>query len=194
LHLHARTTRLAGLGATVALAAGTVLVAAPAADAKPITATRAFTCATDFGDQTFPVTTKVVLPASVKKGATVPGKAVTMQVVIPEGLAGAMSGIGIESLKGSASGVAAKVGSTKVPVNGVKFPATKVPASGDMKINAKGKAASFKISKPGTYGVLLPKKFKFTAVDQDGNTLLDNAVCSLNAGEAAKIGTLKVTK
>lgn len=188
------TSRLAAAGVTIALGAGTALVAMPAAEAKTLTATRAFTCATDFGDQTFPVTTKVDLPAKVKKGRTVPGKTVTMRVVIPEGLAGAMSGIGIESLQGTAKGVAAKVGATKVPIKGVKFPATEVPSSGDMTIKAKGKAAPFKIKKPGTYNVLLPKRFKFTAVDQAGNTLLDNAICSLNAGEVAKIGSLKVTR
>jgi hypothetical protein len=189
-----RGSRLVAAGATVALAVGTVLVAAPAAEAKTFSLKSSFVCSTDFGDQTFPVTTKIKLPAKVKKGTSIPGKTVKMQVVIPAALAGLMSSVGIESLSGSASGVKAKIGSTKVPVKNVAFPDTKVPSSGDMKINAKGKASSVKLKKPGVYTVSIPKKFKFTAVNQDGDPLLTKSPCSLAPGEKSKLGTLKVTK
>ena len=187
-------TRLAAVGGTAALAASAVLVAAPAAEAKPASVKSSYSCQTDFGPQTVAVTTRMVLPAKVKRNKPVPGKPVRLQVVIPESLATAMRTFGITSLSGSASGVKASVGATKVPVTGVTFPATAVPASGAMKINAAGKAKAFKIKKPGKYVVSVPKKFAFTAKDQNGNALLNNAPCSLVAGSKSTITTLKVVK
>ena len=187
-------TRLAAVGGTAALAATTVLVAAPAAEAKPASVKSTYSCQTDFGAQDVGVTTTMVLPAKVKKGKKVPSKPVKLLVVIPEGLTTLMRGVGITSLSGSASGVKASVGTTKVAVKGVKFPATTVPASGAMKIKASGTAAAFKIKKVGTYTVSIPKKFNFTAKDQNGNALLNNAPCTVVKGSPTKIGKLKVVK
>jgi len=178
----------------MALAATAMVAAAPAADAGTVHAKSSFSCQTDFGPQTVGVTTTMVLPAKVRKKKAVPAKPVKLLVSIPESLATLMRTVGITSLSGSASGVKASVGATKVPVKGVTFPATNVPASGDMKIKASGTASAFKIKKPGTYTVSIPKKFNFTAKDQNGNALLNNAPCSVAPGSPTKLGKLTVVK
>ncbi|GAA4691767.1 DUF6801 domain-containing protein [Nocardioides conyzicola] len=187
-------TRFAAVGGTAALAAAAVLVAAPAAEAKTASLKSSYSCQTDFGAQEVGVTTTMVLPAKVKKNKLVAAKPVKLLVVIPESLATLMRTVGITSLSGSASGVKASVGTTKVAVKGVKFPATNVPASGPMKIKAAGTASAFKIKKPGTYVVSIPKSFKFTAKDQNGNPLLNNAPCTVVKGAPTKLGKLKVVK
>lgn len=186
-------SRLAALGAAAAVGSvALVSVGAPAEAAASGKAT--YTCSTVVGDQTLAVTTKIALPAKAKKGTVVKGKKVTLTVVLPESLVGALNAIGVKELSGTASGVKAKVGSTGVALQNVGFKATKVPASGTMTVKATGKTAAFTLKKPGTYAISLPTKFKFTSTDQNGGTLTDKAPCSLDSGQKKKIGTITVAK
>ncbi|WP_182526067.1 DUF6801 domain-containing protein [Nocardioides dongkuii] len=186
-------TRIAALGAGFALAAGALVSVAPAAQAASVKSD--FSCDTEaLGAQVLSVTTKVKLPAKVKKGKTVGSKKVTMVVVLPQGLTDALRFIGVTELSGSATGVKAKVGKTSFAVKGVKFTDVKVPASGPMKITAKGTTAAFKIKKPGSYTISIPKKFDFSSTTQNGDPLTNEAPCSLVKGQPTKLGTLKVTK
>lgn len=186
------TSRLAALGAAVAVGAAGLVAVSPAADAA--TGKAAYTCQTDFGPQPAVVTSNLKFPKKAKKGTTVAEKKVTLTVVLPESLATALRGLGITSLSGTAKGAKAKVGSTKVALKNVAFEDQAVPASGPMKIKAKGTTASFKLKKPGTLAISIPTKFKFSAQDQNGSTLIANSSCGLDAGEKTKIGTVKVTK
>ncbi len=190
------TSRLAAAGATAALAAGTVLVAMPAAEAKPASLKSSYTCETALGSQTMAVTTKLDLPTKVKKGTKVADRPVKMTVVVPESLVTPMRDIlGISALSGSASNIKYAVGSKKVPLANVRIPKTTVPDSGSMTLHAKGVAKGFKLTKPGKYAITIPKSFTFNANNQDGQPVPTSPFpCSRDAGAPAKIGTLKVVK
>lgn len=185
-------SRIAAFGAAVAVGSAGLVAVSPAADAASGSAD--YTCATSLGPQVVTVTTKVSFPNKAKKGTKVPAKKVTLTVTLPEGLTSGLSGLGVTSLSGSAEKVKAKVGSINVPLKNVVFKDQKVPSSGSMKIKAKGTTVPFKLKKPGTYAISIPKKFTFSAQDQNGNTLIDNSSCTLNAGEKSKIGSIKVSK
>lgn len=187
------TSRLAALGAAAAI--GSVALVSVGAPAEAAVKGKAdYTCTTVVGDQTLAVTAKMALPAKAKKGVEVKGKKVTLTVVLPESLVGALNAIGVKELSGTASGAKIKVGATKVSLDDVAFKNTAVPASGTMTVKAKGKTAAFTLKKPGTYAVTIPTKFKFTSTDQNGGTLTDKAPCSLDSGQKAKVGTIKVAK
>jgi hypothetical protein len=193
------TSRFAVVGTTVALAAGTVLVATPSADAAVKSVKSGYTCSTDFGDQKFDITTKMDLPAKVKKGKTVPGKSVKLVAVISSDTADLLRTIQVKYISVTADKTVAHAGKTKIPVAGVHSPKTKVPASGGFTVTSKGKAADFSIKKPGSYAVKIPTKFLFTITQYtdaqpDGSPLLQDAPCSVDKGEPTKISTLKVTK
>lgn len=190
-------TRIAALGATVALATGAVLVATPAAQATLKSATAGYTCQSDFGPQSFDIKTTVDLPAQVKKGKSVPGKAAKLTASISPATADLLRSFGIQAISITASAVKFTVGTTKVGVAGVKSPSTAVPATGGFKVIAKGKAASFKMTKTGTYKVKAPRAFTFnifqhSAESPDGTPLLAGLGCVVDAGENTTIGSLKV--
>ena len=192
-------SRLVALGATTALAAGTVLMAAPAAEAKVSSVKSGFTCDSDFGPQKFDITTKMDLPAKVKKGKSVPGKPVRLVAAISSETADLLRAIGAEYISVTADKVKASAGSTKIPVAGVKSPKTAVPETGGFNVVAKGTAAAFSIAKPGSYTVKIPTKFLFsitqyTAAQPDGSPLLENLGCAVDKGEPTKLTTLTVTK
>jgi hypothetical protein len=186
------TSRIAALGAAVAVGTAGLVAVSPSAGAASGSAD--YTCATSLGDQVVTVTTKVAFPAKAAKGTTVAAKKVTLTVTLSEGLTTGLRGLGVTSLSGSAEKVKAKVGTIKVPLKNVAFKDQKVPASGSMKIKAKGTTASFKLKKPGTYAISIPKRFVFSAQDQNGNALISDSSCALNAGEKSGIGSIKVAK
>jgi hypothetical protein len=193
----AMRTRLAAIGGTAALAATTVLVAAPAAEAKPASLKSSYTCATALGDQTMAVTIKLDLPAKAKRGKQVASRPVNMTVVVPESLVDPMRDIlGISALSGSASAIKYSVGGMKVPLSKVKIPKTKVPNSGPMTLKAKGIANGFKAPKKlGKLTVSIPKAFTFNANNQDGAAVPSSPFqCSLAKGAPTKLGVIKVVK
>lgn len=183
------------LAATTALAA-TVLVAAPSAEAKPVSLKSSYTCATALGDQTLTVTTKMNLPTKVKKGKKVPDSTVKMVVVVPETLVTPMRDIlGITALSGSATDIKYSVGTKKIPLVKVKIPRTDVPASGSMTLRGSGIAKGFTLKKTGTYAVKIPKDFMFNALDQNGDPAPSSPFpCALSDGAPAKLGSIKVVK
>jgi hypothetical protein len=190
-------TRLAAIGGTAALAATTVLVAAPAAEAKPASLKSSYTCATALGDQTMAVTIKLDLPAKVKKGKKVAARPVKMTVVVPESLVAPMRDVlGISALSGSASNIKYRVGKLRVPLKKVTIPKTKVPASGAMTLKAKGVASGFKApKKKGKLVVSIPKSFTFNASNQNGQPVPSSPfACSVGSGAPTKLGTIKVVK
>lgn len=184
------TSRIAALGAVVALGTAGLVAVSPGASAAAVKAD--YTCATTLGDYVVTVTPKTSLPKKVKKGKQVGAKKVVMSVVLPENLADGLRYLGIESIAGTATGAKITVGSTKVKLNKVSFPQTKVPASGPMKIVAKGTSAAFVLKKKGTFKISAPKKFLFTSTNQDGGTLTDQAPCSAS-GKPVTIGSVKVS-
>lgn len=193
----AKRTRLAAVGGTAALAATTVLVAAPAAEAKPASLESSYTCATALGDQTMGVTIKLDLPAKAKKGKKVAARPVKLTVVVPETLVTPMRDLlGISALSGSASSIKYQVGKLQVPLKNVTIPKTPVPASGPMTLKAKGVAGAFKApKKKGKVVVSIPKSFTFNASNQDGQPVPSSPFsCSVASGAPTKLGTIKVVK
>ena len=190
------TSRVAAAGATAALAAGTVLVAMPAADAKPASLKSSYTCDTALGAQTMAITAKLDTPNKVKKGKKVGDRAVKMTVVIPESLVTPMRDVlGIEKLSGEATAIKYAVGSKKLPLKNVKFPETDVPDSGSMTVRAKGVASGFKLKKPGKYAITIPKSFTLNAYNQNGDPVPTSPFpCSRDAAAPSKIDSIKVVK
>lgn len=193
------TKKLAAVGATVALGAGAALAVAPAAEAKVHSVKSGFTCDSDFGPQSFDITTKMDLPAKVKKGKTVPGKPVKLVAAISSDTADLLRAIGAKYISVTADKTKASAGKTKIPVADVHSPKTKVPASGGFTVTSKGKAADFSIKKPGKYSVKIPTKFLFTITQYtdafpDGAPLLQDAQCAADKGTPTTVSTLKVTK
>jgi hypothetical protein len=186
------TSRIAALGAAVAVGTAGLVAVSPTADA--VSGKANYTCTTSIGDQTVAVTTKVSWPKKATKGTKVAAKKVTLSVVLPQSLTDLLRNVGVTSLSGTAKGVKAKVGTVAVPLKGVGFEDQAVPASGTMKIKATGTASAFKLKKVGTQAVSIPKAFKFTAIDQNGNALIANSPCGLDDGQKSKIGSIKVTK
>lgn len=195
--MRTRLARLSAGGATAALAATTVLVAAPAADAKPASVVSSYSCATALGDQVMGVTVKLDLPAKAKRGKKVSARPVKLTVVVPETLVSPMRDLlGISALSGSASNIKYKVGAKNVPLTKVKIPKTTVPASGPMVLKAKGVAGGFKApNKKGKLTVSIPKSFTFNANNQDGQPVPSSPFnCSVASGAPTKLGTIKVVK
>ena len=193
----AMRTRLAAVGGTAALAATTVLVAAPAAEAKPASLKSRYTCATALGDQTMGVTIRLDLPAKVKKGKKVAARPVRMTVVVPESLVTPMRDLlQIKALSGSASNIKYRVGSKAVPLKNVTIPKTTVPASGPMTLKAKGVAGAFKApKKKGKLVVTIPRSFTFNASNQDGQPVPSSPFgCTIASGAPTKLGKIKVVK
>lgn len=185
------TSRIAALGAALAVGSAGLIAVSPTADAA-IAGKAGYTCQTSFGAQAATVTTKLPLPKSAKRGTKVPAKKVVLTVQLSEDLAAALRGFGITSLSGSAEKATAKVGSLKLPLVGIAFKDQAVPASGPMKITAVGKTAPLKLKKKGTQAVSIPKSFLFSAQDQNGNPLIADSTCALDAGQKSKIGSIKV--
>jgi len=184
---------LATLAATSVVAA-TVLVGAPAAEAKPVSLKSRYTCATAVGEQTLPVTIKLDLPTKVKKGKKVADSKAKMVVVVPESLVTPLRDIlGVSALSGTATAIKYSVGSKKVPLAKVKVPRTAVPDSGSMTLRGSGVAKGFTLKKPGKYTVRIPKSFTFNPKNQDGDAL-PSFPCTLAAGAPSKIGTIKVVR
>ena len=186
---------LATLAATTALAA-TVLVAAPSAEAEPVSLKSSYTCATILGDQAVAVTTRLDLPTKVKKGVKVKDRPVRMIVVLPEALVTPMRDVlGITALSGSATDIKYSVGSKKVPLAKVKIPRTDVPASGSMTLRASGIAKGFTLKKTGRYVVRIPKSFTFNAQDQNGDPVPSSPFsCAVTDGAPTKLGSIKVVR
>ena len=149
----------AAVAATTALAASTVLVGTGAAEAKPASLKSTYTCeASVLGDQDVAVTTKIDLPATVKKGQRVADRVVKMTVVLPETLVSPLRDLlGVSELSGTATKIKYSVGSAQIPLKKVKLAPTPVPDSGPMTLRAKGIAQGFTIKKPGTYTVKIPQ-------------------------------------
>ncbi len=192
------STRLAAYGAAFALGTGALVSvgtpAAQAAQARAGSVKSTYSCSTNFGAQQLQVTTRVKLPKRVVKGKKVGARPVSMTVVLPQGLSDGLRLLGISSLSGQATGVKAKVGAKRVAIKGVSFTNARVPATGPMKFTAKGKTAPFKLRKVGKAKVRIPVSFKFTAKDQTGGTLTDQAPCTLVKGSASSLGTIKVIR
>lgn len=188
--------RLAALGASAALAGGTFLVAAPAAEAAPVSLKSSYTCGTALGDQTMAVTIKIDLPAKVKRGKPVASRPVKMTVVVPETLVTPMRDVlGITALSGSANDIRYSVGAKKVPLANVKIPRTDVPDSGAMTLHASGTAKGFRLTKPGRYVVKIPTSFTFNAANQDGQPVPSSPFpCTVADGAPTKLGVIKVTR
>lgn len=186
---------LAALAAS-AVAATTVLVAAPAAEAKPASLKSQYSCATVLGETPMDVTIKIDLPAKVKRGTKVKDRPVNMKVVVPESMVTPMRDLlNITALSGSASKIKYAVGSMRLPLKHVKIARTAVPESGAMTLKAKGVAQGFTLKKPGTYAVKIPQQFTFTANNQDGEPVPSSPFgCAVADGAPTKLATIKVTR
>jgi hypothetical protein len=158
--------RLVALGATGALALGTVVsVGAIAAPANA--ADTQYTCTTTGGALTFPVSVSNPFPASAVVGQSVPAQDVAMDVSIAQPvvdlikllLAGA--GLPTTAVSGNIEDAAMVVGGQSVPLEDLKAPVTAIPSSGGMTLPVVGATSPFTPTQTGSLPIGLPDTFTF---------------------------------
>lgn len=177
----------------------TALVGIGPAPAQAVvrTLTTSYTCdAGSYGGGTSAVTVKVDLPRRVKKGEPVPGRRITVKIVVPEDLVQTMRDYSVDAVSGTSDDATYRVGTKKYPIKNLTLPETPVPAEGAMTLKGAGRAAGFTPRELGRFPVKVPKSFTADATAH-GSVLGDVGVtigCTLEAGAPAKLATLRVVR
>jgi hypothetical protein len=180
---------------TVAVVAGSALVASVAAVVPASAATSApltYTCdGPPFSPYTFKVTADTTLPETAPPGAALTATA-TYTVVIPDNLRNLMYAIGGRNVEGTAA-IGATAFGAAATLNGT-VPKTAVPASGDLTVVA---SSPVKATAPATAGAHQVVAGNFTTAikvtREDGTTASEqNVSCVLDAGQNAVVDTLTV--
>ena len=181
------SSRATVAAASTALAAGSVLAIAPAANAVEVSNT--YTCAAaGLYSGNFPLTVNGGFPEQYYAGATVPADTLKAlaTATVPEDARGLLQLAQIESAR--ADDFAFDLGGNSVPM----------PAAGDFSDdystwNGAAGNAKFVTPAPGTYTVTMPEAFTLTTVNAGGDSaVLD---CTLAEGqEAASLGQTTLLK
>ena len=153
-----------------------------------------YSCQTDFGAQDVGVTTTMVLPAKVKKGKKVPSKPVKLLVVIPEAPHDADALGRHHQPLGHGEGREGVGRHDQGRRQGRQVPRHQGARERRHEDQGRRHRERLQIKKPRQVHRVHPKKFNFTAKDQNGNPLLNNAPCTVVKGSPTKLGTLKVVK
>lgn len=130
----------------------------------------------------------VALPSQVNVGASIPAPSITAKVTTSTTAADTLRSLNVKSVRGTSAadytvGTAARTADLTVPT-------TTVPASGAIVTNAAGKGASE--TAPSTPGTVPVKVGNFTAtLTTDGGTVIPTK-CTLQSGQDATIGSIKV--
>lgn len=198
MKFHTLTRRAAAAGAASALVAGALVGATgSAAQATPITNT--YTCEGTSGP--FPVTLQSDAPGieafpSISAGFNVPAGLLTLTntFTIPSAVITTAAGLGITEL--SSPNFAGRVGSTRIPVDGVSADladATDI-GGGLHTFTTGGTNRAFEIPAAGAYDVLSPSAFRIDAKNVTGATVI-SIPCTLATGTSAgSYHSLQVTK
>lgn len=207
--LHTASRRLGAVVATGALsAAALVAMSAPAAQAATTAATT-YTCTFPLlGAKDIPVSISATLPPAANAGFDAPAIPVLLSVTLPGDVVDAARGLGATSIGGFSNDMVATLDemsssdAADLALQNVRFPQTPVPAATKtaLTLNTPNPlatpgavpASTVPVSLPGTgtYDVVVPSAFKFTATKQGDATLLADVPCALKAGSPTSLGSL----
>ena len=205
---HTASRRLGAVAAAGALGAGAlVAMAAPAATAA--TASTTFTCTFPaLGARDIPVAITATLPAEAPAGLDAPAIPVLLNVTLPGDVVDAAKGLfGATSLGGFSNDMVATLDDTAstdtadLALQNANFPQTPVPATANTALTLSTPnplvvgttpASTVPVSLPGagTYDIVVPQAFKFTATKQGDVAFLSDIPCAIKAGSPTSLGSV----
>jgi hypothetical protein len=207
--LHTAPRRLGAVAAAAALGAGAlVALAAPAAQAA--TAATTYTCTfPSLGARDIPVSITAALPAAANAGLDAPAIPVLLSVTLPGDVVDAAKGLlGATTIGGFSNDMVATLDelsssdAADLPLQNVRFPQTAVPATPNTSLTLNTPnptitpgvvpASTLPVNLPGagTYDIVVPSAFKFTATKQGDVVMLADVPCALKAGSPASLGSI----
>ncbi len=203
------TRRLGAVAAVGALSAGAlVAMAAPAANAA--TASTTYTCTfPSLGARDIPVAITATLPSAANAGLDAPSIPVLLSVTLPGDVVDAAKGLfGATTIGGFSNDMVASLDelssadAASLPLQNARFPQTAVPATANtpLTLNTPNPlatpgavpASTVPVNLPGagTYDIVVPSAFKFTATKQGDAVMLADVPCALKAGSPASLGSI----
>ncbi|PKH43416.1 Ig-like domain (group 3) [Nocardioides alpinus] len=206
---HTASRRLGALAAAGALSAGAlVALAAPAAQAA--TAATTYTCTfPSLGARDIPVSITATLPAAANAGLDAPAIPVLLSVTLPGDVVDAAKGLfGATTIGGFSNDMVASLDelsssdAAALPLQNARFPQTAVPTTANtpLTLNTPNPvttagavpASTVPVNLPGagTYDIVVPSAFKFTATKQGDVTMLADVPCALKAGSPTSLGSI----
>lgn len=209
---HTAARRLGALAATGALATGALVgLAAPAAQAA--TAATTYTCTfPSLGAKDIPVSLTATLPATAGAGLDAPAIPVLIGVTLPGDVVDAAKGLfGATTIGGFSNDMVASLDDTSstdtadLALQNAKFPQAAVPTTANtaLTINTPNPladanavpASTVPVSLPGagTYDIVVPQAFTFTATKQGEAVMLADVPCALKAGSPSSLGQVTLT-
>jgi hypothetical protein len=201
--------RLGALAAVGALSAGALIaMAAPAAQAA--TAATTYTCTfPSLGARDIPVSITATLPAAANAGLDAPAIPVLLSVTLPGDVVDAAKGLfGATTIGGFSNDMVASLDelsssdAADLPLQNARFPQTAVPATANtpLTLNTPNPlatpgavpASTVPVNLPGagTYDVVVPSAFTFTATKQGDVTMLADVPCVIKAGSPTSLGSI----
>jgi len=207
--LHTASRRLGAVAAAGALTAGAmVALAAPTATAA--TASTTYTCTFPaLGARDIPVAITATLPAAANAGLDAPSIPVLLSVTLPGDVVDAAKGLfQATSIGGFSNDMVATLdelssdAAADLPLQNVRFPQTALPATANtpVKLDTPNPlatpgavpAGTVPVNLPGkgTYDIVVPSAFKFTATKQGDVTMLADVPCVFKAGSPSSLGSI----
>jgi hypothetical protein len=207
--LHIASRRLGAVAAAGALTAGAlVALVAPAATAA--TASTTYTCTfPSLGARDIPVSITATLPAAANAGLDAPAIPVLLSVTLPGDVVDAAKGLfQATSIGGFSNDMVATLDelsssdAAELPLQNARFPQTAVPTTANtpLTLNTPNPlatpgvtpASTVPVNLPGagTYNIVVPSAFKFTATKQGDVTMLADVPCALKPGAPTSLGSI----
>lgn len=208
---HTAFRRLGAIAAAGALSTG-ALVAMTAPAATAATAATTFTCTFPaLGARDIPVAITATLPATAPAGLDAPAIPVLLNVTLPGDVVDAAKGLfGATSLGGFSNDMVATLDdqastdTADLGLQAVTFPQTPVPATANTALTISTPnplipgttpATTVPVSLPGagSYDIVVPQAFKFTATKQGDVAFLQDVPCAIKAGSPTSLGSVTLT-
>ncbi len=207
--LHTASRRLGAVAAAGALTAGAlVALSSPAATAA--TASTTYTCTfPSLGARDIPVSITATLPAAANAGLDAPAIPVLLSVTLPGDVVDAAKGLfQATTIGGFSNDMVATLDelsssdAADLPLQNARFPQTAVPTTANtpLTLNTPNPlatpgavpASTVPVNLPGagTYDIVVPSAFKFTATKQGDVTMLADVPCALKAGAPSSLGSI----
>lgn len=207
--LHNASRRLGAVAAAGALTAG-ALVALAAPTATAATASTTYTCTfPSLGARDIPVSITATLPAAANAGLDAPAIPVLLSVTLPGDVVDAAKGLfQATTIGGFSNDMVATLDelsssdAAELPLQNVRFPQTAVPTTPNtpLKLDTPNPlatpgavpASTVPVNLPGggTYDIVVPSAFKFTATKQGDVTMLADVPCAFKPGSPSSLGSI----
>ncbi|MBD3925203.1 Ig-like domain repeat protein [Nocardioides cavernae] len=206
---HNASRRLGAVAAAGALTAG-ALVALAAPTATAATASTTYTCTfPSLGARDIPVSITATLPTAANAGLDAPAIPVLLSVTLPGDVVDAAKGLfQATTIGGFSNDMVATLDElsssdlAELPLQNVRFPQTAVPTTANtpLTLNTPNPlatpgvvpASTVPVNLPGggTYDVVVPSAFKFTATKQGDVTMLADVPCAFKPGSPSSLGSI----